>query len=490
AGATNSAYSYIPANADAITCLLTSNATCPSGNPATSNIVTMTVNPILPVSVTIAASANPVCAGTSVTFTATPTNGGTTPVYQWKKGGTNIAGATNATYSYIPANADAITCLLTSNATCPSGNPATSNIVTMTVNPILPVSVTIATSANPVCAGTSVTFTATPTNGGTTPLYQWKKSGTDIAGATNATYSYIPANADAITCLLTSNATCPSGNPATSNTVTMTVNPILPVSVTISASANPVSNGTTVIFTATPSNGGSTPLYQWKVNAMDVGSNNAVYSYIPVNGDEITCILTSNLACVTGNPATSNTIVMTVTGIPINTTVTGTVTGTVCYNATQTINVAGGATTFIVQTGGNVTMIAGQNIHYFQGTKVDPGGYMIGKIAPGGPYCGGKTPSIATVATGEEELSSISVKSAFKVYPNPTTGTFIVELTAANESETNRIEICGMRGEKILSKDLSIARKHEFSLSGMADGIYFIRVIFANGAETIKIIKQ
>ncbi|MEI6436311.1 MAG: T9SS type A sorting domain-containing protein, partial [Bacteroidota bacterium] len=272
--------------------------------------------------------------------------------------------------------------------------------------------------------------------------------------------------------------------------VTMTVNPILAVSITISASANPVSNGTTVTFTATPSNGGSTPFYQWKVNATDVGSNNAVYSYIPVNGDAITCSLTSNLACITGNPATSNTVVMTVTGIPITTTVTGTVTGTVCYNATQTISVAGGATTFIVQTGGNVTMIAGQNIQYFQGTKVDPGGYMIGKIAPGGPFCGGKSPSIASVVNGEEELPGISEKSSFRVYPNPTTGTFILELTGSIESENNSIEICGMRGEKILSKDLSIARKHEFSLSGMADGIYFIRVIFANGAETLKIIKQ
>ncbi|MCB9075800.1 MAG: hypothetical protein H6552_09715 [Chitinophagales bacterium] len=68
---------------------------------------------------------------------------------------------------------------MTSNATpCLTGSPATSNEITMTVNPNLPASVSIAASpATTICAGTNVTFTATPTNGGTTPSYQWKLNG-------------------------------------------------------------------------------------------------------------------------------------------------------------------------------------------------------------------------------------------------------------------------------------------------------------------------
>src|SRR5450759_5400038 len=95
---------------------------------------------------------NPVCAGTTVNFTATPTNGGAAPVYQWKVNGVN-AGVNAATYSYIPLTGDIVTVDLTSNAVCPTGNPATSAPVTMTVNPLLPVSVTVAADVNTVCAG-------------------------------------------------------------------------------------------------------------------------------------------------------------------------------------------------------------------------------------------------------------------------------------------------------------------------------------------------
>jgi hypothetical protein len=312
-GATNVTYTYAPANTDAITCVLTSNASGISGNPATSNTVNMIVQAIQPVSVSIAASDNNVCAGTQVTFTATPTNGGANPAYQWKVNGNSVSGATNSTYSYAPASNNQVTCILTSNAACISGNPATSNTITMTVNQPVAVSVTIAENANPVCAGTQVTFTATPVNGGTTPGYQWKKNGTNINGATNIAYTYVPANSDAITCVMTSNASCVSGNPATSNTVNMIVIANQPVSVSIAASGNNVCEGTQVTFTATPVNGGGNPAYQWKLNGNDInGATNVTYAYTPVNNDKITCRLTSTLLCTANNPALSNEITMTV----------------------------------------------------------------------------------------------------------------------------------------------------------------------------------
>jgi hypothetical protein len=219
---TGNPLNYEPANGDKITVVMTSSESCTVANPVTSNEITMTVNTNLNVSVSIAESDNSVCAGTSVTYTATPTNGGT-PSYQWYKNGTTSIGTGNP-LNYEPANGDKITAVMTSSESCTVANPVTSNEITMTVNTNLIVSVSIVASANPVCTGASVTYTASPTNGGT-PTYQWYKNGTTSIGTVNP-LNYVPSNGDKITVVMTSSETCTSVNPVTSNEITMTVDPV------------------------------------------------------------------------------------------------------------------------------------------------------------------------------------------------------------------------------------------------------------------------
>lgn len=95
------------------------------------------------------------------------------------------------------------------------------------------------------------------------------------------------------------------------------VNPNLPVSVSITSNANPVCAGTPVTFTATAVNGGAIPSYQWNVNGVASGTNSPVFTYTPVNADQVSLTLNSSNACTTGNPASSNIIITNVfTGVP------------------------------------------------------------------------------------------------------------------------------------------------------------------------------
>ena len=54
----------------------------------------------------------------------------------------------------------------------------------------------------PVCQGTSVTFTASPVNGGAVPQYQWSINGFRCLDQINPVYSYVPANGDVVQCEL------------------------------------------------------------------------------------------------------------------------------------------------------------------------------------------------------------------------------------------------------------------------------------------------
>ncbi len=276
------------------------------------------------------------------------------------------------------------------------------------------------------------------------------------------------------------------------NYVYISIDAPQPVSVSVVASANPVEPGTLVTFTTVPVNGGSTPFYQWRVNGLNTGTNNPVYSYIPVNGDAVSCMLTSSAACASGNPATSNTVVMTVTGVPASVFVTGIVGSgqTECYDAIQTIAVAGGSETFIVENGGRAIMIAGQGIYYHPGTQVEPGGYMSGLIASAGPWCGAKSASKVTAPSEEAGDYPASGRSFFTIYPNPTNGGFSLELRGVEGTAELRVELYGLYGERLMTATGSGERKYDFTLEGKPCGVYFIRVITGKHTGTGKIIKQ
>ncbi len=305
-GATGSSYtSSTVNNSDVFRCILTSTLLCANPLIDSSNNIVMTVNPNLTPSISISSSGNTICSGSSVIFSSTISNGGTSPSYQWKKNGTNISGATSAGYTNNTAsNSDVFSCVLTSSVTCVTSSTAISGNITMTVNANLVPSLNItASTGNTICNGSSVTFSGSATNGGTSPSYQWKKNGVNIAGATSSSYtSSALINSDVISCVLTSNLPCPTPATVNSNSITMTVNPIIIPTISISANnGDTICSGNTITFSTTITNGGNAPAYQWKKNGTTLaGASNATYSTSMVtNGNIFSCVLTSSATCAT-----------------------------------------------------------------------------------------------------------------------------------------------------------------------------------------------
>ncbi|MFZ4520480.1 MAG: LamG-like jellyroll fold domain-containing protein [Bacteroidales bacterium] len=159
---------------------------------------------------------------------------------------------------------------------------------------------------------------------------------------------------------------------------------------------------------------------------------------------------------------------------------------TECFNATEVVSVSN----FTVETGGDVTIIAGGQIHFTPGVVVQPGGYLHGYITTTQEYCGTGSTMAAPVTLGEEEISSLGGGSWFKLYPNPTSGTFTLDLTGVENRAEVHMEIYSMHGEKILQAEMYRENQRTFCIGAAASGIYIIRISAGNETVFGKLVKM
>jgi Secretion system C-terminal sorting domain len=355
-------------NGDVVTCNLTSNAFCAVPNKDTSNAITVTVLPAVTPTIIIVEDLNPTCGSSTINFNATITNGGSAPTYQWKKNGVNVGTDTSWYSGSFFTNNDVITCVLTSNAQCATSTIVTSNAVTLSIiAPVTPTVSILATPGNTICFGQTVTYTATITNGGANPTFLWKVNGVPIIGSNANTYSSntIP-NGSLIGVLLTSSIACVTGINATSNTLPLTVKPLLTPTITITSNKTNICNGQAVSFGSATTVSGAAPTYQWKVNGVNVGTSANAYntSALPVGINTITCtMVSSSNQCLTGNTVTSNQIIVTVNPLLTPTITITASTNNVCYGTpiTFTSTITNGGTTPIYKWRINGLNVAGNN---------------------------------------------------------------------------------------------------------------------------------
>jgi hypothetical protein len=188
-----------------------------------------------------------------------------------------------------------------------------------------------------------------------------------------------------------------------------------------------------------------------------------------------------------------------ITGLPVNRQLSGITIpagASNCYNASQTITVAGSGTFFTVEDGGSATLIAGLKINMLPGASVKPGGHLSGYIAPSGPFCASpgfmsRNPDGNITENDQEMPANNTIGAHFKVYPNPNTGKFTLVLSSGGEeNETADILIYSLMGNTVLKEEMKGILKTDISLSDKPNGIYIIQVVSGNRTGTAKIIKQ
>lgn len=185
--------------------------------------VAVPLNPT-PFVVILATPGDTICVNSPAVFTALPNNHGGTPTYQWYQNNQPVG--TGITYSSSAlTNGDIIRCEMTESTKCSMPLTDPSNDIKMAVLPWLTPSVVITADPNrPLEEKEYVKFTATTTNAGPVPQYQWKRNNTDVLGATGNIWS---ANSlsdnDVVSVEIASSYKCPSPANVLSNAITVKV---------------------------------------------------------------------------------------------------------------------------------------------------------------------------------------------------------------------------------------------------------------------------
>jgi len=254
-----------------------------SVSSVTSTAVTLLVNGLVvinPVAILSQAQALEVTEGEQATFSVTAIGGGEL-VYQWRKGGVAIAGATSASLnlSDVALNSAGSYDLVVSN----SVSSVTSAAVTLLVNELVvinPVVILSQPQALELTEGEQATFSVTA-EGGEELVYQWRKGGVAIAGATSASLniSDVALNDAGNYDLVVSS----SVSSVTSAVVALLVNELVvinPVVILSQPQALEVTEGEQATFSVTAEGGGELS-YQWRKDGVEI--NGATSSSISLN---------------------------------------------------------------------------------------------------------------------------------------------------------------------------------------------------------------
>ncbi len=161
-----------------------------------------------------------------------------------------------------------------------------------------------------------------------------------------------------------------------------------------------------------------------------------------------------------------------------------------CFEALQTIVV----TDLTVEPGNRLNLVAGEMINIQAQSYIESGAQFWAFIDTTGQFCSISKSLIAAFdieneRTGYNQYLS-KERSFFSLFPNPTAGTFTLQLNDAEETTAITVDIYSLIGELIVQTQFAGKQKYEFDLRGRPDGVYLIRVLRGKEVGVDKLIKQ
>jgi hypothetical protein len=377
---------------------------------------------------------------TTVTATAPACNGGS-------NGSINltVSGATNP-LTYVWSNASTVqdptglaaggyTVTVTDGVGC-------TKTATVTVNQPAAISGNITTITNASCFSMCNGKMTAAASGATPPYtYSWAPSGGSAATATGlcaGNYSVTITDSKGCSTMKDSLVTEPTA-------------------LTVTATANNPASACSCDGSVLASASGGTPNY--------------TYAWLPGNSTSALCGGTSHTVTVTDSKGCTKTSTVSLTPAAVTLSLTATpATCPTCTDGYATANPGGGTSPFTyLWNNGQTTQTA---------TGLSPGMYPVCVLDS--DSCG-KCDSIYVgwaIAVNEVNGASISI------YPNPTSGKFIINGLNGQKGE---VEIFNAVGNKIYYSP-NFNRTNTINISEYPDGIYFLKINSENGIITKKII--
>lgn len=281
-------------------------------------------------------------------------------------------------------------------------------------------------------------------------------------------------------------------------TLNLTVNPTVVPTINITATpGTSVPVGTPVTFTATITNGGISPVFQWRRNGVNEGPNSASYTVFSINsGDVFTCVLVSDAPCADPDTATSNPLAITVTIPPPPCLVPTTLVSTDIQFSTAVFRWA-----HVIAASGYEIVLDMQPSDPSAGMFTTDTAYHASALSPGTHYfhirtrCtnGDYSPWIKIMITILDPTGIAGTKEnadLLSLYPNPNNGIFNVMGTVPENKA--HVDIVDKIGRVIYQADATTPGgklNHRVDLTdNISQGIYLLRVSSGDQVTVIRFV--